>query len=130
MARDDKRVYHVKEKNMCKLLSTALPWDGRELLEDFEKYGDMSETARKYFEKADKPQPSKPILTLQQVNGFLDDFTKATKENEQLQVLQKVLNKCSSRELKWIWKLMDHDLKINIGPKYVLGALHPKAFDG
>ena len=25
---------------------------------------------------------------------------------------------------------MDHDLKINIGAKFVLTALHPKAFDG
>lgn len=26
--------------------------------------------------------------------------------------------------------MIDHDLNINIGPKFVLNALHPKAFDG
>ncbi len=33
-------------------------------------------------------------------------------------------------DLKWLCKIMDHDLKINIGAKYVLGALHPDAYDG
>jgi hypothetical protein len=47
MARDDKRVYHIKEKNMCKLLSTALPWSQNDLLDDFEGKGDMSETCKK-----------------------------------------------------------------------------------
>ncbi len=33
-------------------------------------------------------------------------------------------------DLKFICKIMAHDLKINIGSKFVLNALHPKAFDG
>jgi len=33
-------------------------------------------------------------------------------------------------DLKFICKLLAHDLKINIGSKFVLNALHPKAFDG
>jgi len=30
--------------------------------------------------------------------------------------------------LKLLCKIMDHDLRINIGPKFVLDAIHPKAF--
>lgn len=33
-------------------------------------------------------------------------------------------------DLKWLCKIIDHDLKINIGPKFVLGAIHPDAFEG
>ncbi len=29
-----------------------------------------------------------------------------------------------------MWKIIDHDLKINIGPKFLLAAIHPKAYEG
>ena len=36
----------------------------------------------------------------------------------------------SSEDLRYVTKLMDHDLKINIGEKFVLNALHPQAYEG
>lgn len=33
-------------------------------------------------------------------------------------------------DARYAMKLMDHDLKINIGPKFALNALHPKAYEG
>jgi hypothetical protein len=53
-----------------------------------------------------------------------------TKEDEQADLVSDLLDKCTGDDLKWFWKLMDKDLKINIGAKFVLAALHPKAFDG
>lgn len=32
-------------------------------------------------------------------------------------------------DVKYIVKIIDHDLRINIGAKYVLGALHADAYD-
>jgi hypothetical protein len=35
-----------------------------------------------------------------------------------------------SDDLKWICKIIDHDLKINVGAKFVMTALHPSAWEG
>ncbi len=90
-------------------------------------------------------------LTLKHVNDFLDQLTKLTKEDEQTDHFKKFLPKCTGGlidglntipslfkllfytcvdDLKWVCKVIDHDLKINIGAKFVLGALHPDAFEG
>jgi len=68
-------------------------------------------------------------LTLKQVDDFLDELTTVTKEDDQLRVLQKLLKKATPQDFRWIVKLIDKDLKINIGAKFALGALHPKLYD-
>jgi len=47
-------------------------------------------------------------------------------------VIRKIGNALNvkSEELKILCRLISKDLKIHIGPKYVLGALHPRAYDG
>ena len=69
-------------------------------------------------------------MTLKEVDDFLDKLTTVTKEDDQYAVLEKIIERCTGDDIKFFWKLMDHDLKINIGAKFVLNALHPKAFDG
>lgn len=82
-----------------------------------------------FFELSGKAQP-KSTLTLKEVNDFLESMNGQTKETEQAALLGKILKKCTGDDLKLIWKLLDKDLKINIGPKFVFNAMHPKAFDG
>jgi DNA ligase-3 len=67
-------------------------------------------------------------VTLAQVNKFLDNLTGVTKEDDQLQVFDNFFPSCTPYDLRWIAKIMDKDLKINIGPKYVLEAIHPKLY--
>jgi DNA ligase-3 len=69
-------------------------------------------------------------MTLKEVDQYLDKLTTVTKEEDQYAVLEKILERCTGDDIKFFWKLMDHDLKINIGAKFVLNALHTKAFDG
>ena len=46
LARDDPRVYNLREKAFAKVLSRILGCEIKDVLEDFEK-GDMSETSKK-----------------------------------------------------------------------------------
>eukprot|EP01117_Protostelium_nocturnum_P010644 TRINITY_DN3832_c0_g3_i2.p1 TRINITY_DN3832_c0_g3~~TRINITY_DN3832_c0_g3_i2.p1 ORF type:complete len:848 (+),score=249.92 TRINITY_DN3832_c0_g3_i2:325-2544(+) len=112
---------------MATVLSRILGIDSKEIKQDFEK-GDMSQTCKKFFEESGNPCKNS-TLTLSQVNQFLDTLTTLSKEDEQQKAFQKMLKKCTGDDLKYLWKIIDHDLKINIGPKFVLNALHPKAFD-
>lgn len=52
-----------------------------------------------------------------------------TKEDDQYELFAEILPVCTTEDVKNLCRLLDHDLKIKIGPKYVLGALHPYAFD-
>jgi DNA ligase-3 len=57
-------------------------------------------------------------------------MTGATKQEEQLKIFRKL---CEGRahveDVRYACRLICHDLRINIGAKYVLNALHPRAFD-
>lgn len=72
----------------------------------------------------------KSTLTLKNVDDFLESMNGQTKESDQLVLLTEIINNCTGDDLKMIWKLLNKDLKINIGPKFVFNAMHPKAFDG
>jgi DNA ligase-3 len=65
-------------------------------------------------------------LTLKEVDELLDRLSEVTKEEDQYEVWKR----CTGDDMKFLWKLIDHDLRINIGSKYVLTALHPDAFEG
>jgi len=43
--------------------------------------------------------------------------------------LASLLSVCTARDLNFVVRLIDKDLNINIGAKFVLQALHPQAFD-
>ena len=89
------------------------------------------------------------VLTLKMVDQYLEQLTTATKEDDQLDIISNFCDLCtpgtkistnispltshslkSSEDLRYVTKLMDHDLKINIGEKFVLNALHPQAYEG
>lgn len=130
LIRDDKRVFNIKEKQFVKLLcmdKTFKQVNHNEMIEHLLQ-GDCAETVKKYFQLTGHSR-SKSTLLLQQVDDFLTKLTTVTKEQDQLNVISPILNVCTGDDLKYIWKLIDHDLKINIGPKFVFNALHKKAFD-
>lgn len=69
------------------------------------------------------------MLTLKQVDRWLDKLTTLGKEDEQMPHLASLMSVCTSRDLNFVVRLIDKDLNINIGAKFVLQALHPQAFD-
>jgi DNA ligase-3 len=127
LCKDDKRVYNVKEKQIVKALSRVWHCPLQEIVADLDN-GDFSETARKFFEKYGQPQ-QRSSLTLKQVDDWLQELTKATKAVQQTNHFAMIVSKCTSMDLKILCRIIAHDLKINIGAKFVLGALHPQAWD-
>lgn len=93
MARDDKRVFNIREKQFVKFLSRELGCDLQKMITDLEK-GDPGETAKNCLEEAGKAQ-KRSTFTLNDVNNFLDNLTKVTKEDDQQAVLSPMISKCT-----------------------------------
>eukprot|EP00164_Ancoracysta_twista_P004258 GFYU01005737.1.p1 GENE.GFYU01005737.1~~GFYU01005737.1.p1 ORF type:complete len:638 (-),score=220.42 GFYU01005737.1:54-1697(-) len=125
---DDKRVYNLRDKSLMRVLSDVLGCSADRMIEHASMTGDCSHTAYKAYKKSSKA-PETSTLTLAQLDKFLTDLTKATKIAEQVPLFRDILRKCVPEDLKWLCKIIDHDLKINIGAKFVLEAFHPDAYE-
>ncbi|KZC14850.1 PREDICTED: DNA ligase 3 [Dufourea novaeangliae] len=123
-----KRVYNLQSKQLVKLFSRLLLQDEDEMLEHLEK-GDVAETIRVFFEKSVVVQPArKSVLTVQEVDQFLEDLTCLTKEDEQILHFRSIVSRCTSDDLRMIVRLIKHDLRINAGPKNILAAVDNDAY--
>ncbi|CAG2055015.1 unnamed protein product, partial [Timema podura] len=123
-----KRVYNLQSKQLIKLFSRLFKNDQDDMLEDLEK-GDVAETVATFFDRSKHCQPSKKSkLTLYEVDEFLTELSALTKEDEQTEHFKKIAPKCTSNDLKMIIRLIKHDLRINAGPKHILEAVHPDAY--
>ena len=129
LAKEDKRVYHLADKSLIKVIAGTLGEDEASLVSKLLKSGDASKTASQAWSQRDDV-PKKSTLTLSQVDEFLDSLVAVTKKADQVQLFTKRLwHKATSSDVLWLCRLITHDLRINIGAKYVLTALHPAAFD-
>lgn len=73
--------------------------DHDEMIEDLEQ-GDVAETISKYFETSIKIKPSKKsLLTMHEVDRFLNDLTKLTREEDQLQHFASITGKYVSSKM-------------------------------
>ncbi|XP_053981861.1 DNA ligase 3 [Hylaeus volcanicus] len=123
-----KRVYNLRDKQLLKLFSRLLHQDEDEMLEHLEK-GDVSETIRVFFLKSMAiKRADKSVLTIQEVDEFLEKLSCLTKEDEQLQHFRSIVSRCTGNDLKTIVRLIKHELRINAGPKHILEAVHEKAY--
>lgn len=124
----NKRVYNLQSKQLIKLFSQIFGASQEEMLEDLEQ-GDVAETVRIFFEDSDLLQPAKKsTLSLQEVDKYLDELAVVSREEEQLRVLKKIAKRCTGNDLKMIVRLIKHDLRIGTGPKHILEALNPTAY--
>ncbi|XP_076632497.1 DNA ligase 3 [Colletes latitarsis] len=122
------RVYNLRNKQLVKLFSRLLLQDEDEMLEHLEK-GDVSETIRLFYEKSVVyVPPHRSVLTIQEVDEFLNKLSFLTKEDEQTQHFRSIVPRCTANDLKMIIRLIKHDLRINAGPKHILGAVHEDAY--
>uniref|UniRef100_K7G6X8 DNA ligase n=1 Tax=Pelodiscus sinensis TaxID=13735 RepID=K7G6X8_PELSI len=100
-----------------------------EMVRDLEQ-GDVSETVRLFFEESKScPPAAKSLLTIQEVDEFLTQLSKLSKEDDQQSVLQDIASRCTGNDLKCIIRLIKHDLKMNAGAKHVLDAVDPNAYE-
>ncbi|NWT41553.1 DNLI3 ligase, partial [Chroicocephalus maculipennis] len=124
-----KIVYNLNDKQIVKLFSRIFNCNQEEMIRDLEQ-GDVSETIRLFFEQSKScPPAAKSLLTIQEVDEFLIQLSKLTKEDDQQSVLQHITRRCTGNDLKCIIRLIKHDLKMNAGAKHVLDALDPNAYE-
>ncbi|XP_026669281.1 DNA ligase 3 isoform X2 [Ceratina calcarata] len=124
-----KRVYNLQSKQLVKLFSRVLLQDEDEMLEHLEQ-GDVAETIRVYYGKSVASSPAqKSVLTLREVDEFLEKLSLMTKEDEQVNHFRSIISRCTADDLKMIIRLIKHDLRINTGPKHVLAAIHDQAYE-
>ncbi|KAK2581838.1 hypothetical protein KPH14_002304 [Odynerus spinipes] len=123
-----KRIYNLQSKQLIKLFARILHQDEEDMLEDLEK-GDIAETIRTFFESSTAITPSqKSLLTIQEIDQFLEHLSRLTKEDEQIDHFQSIIGRCTGNDLKMIIRLIKRDLRINAGPKHILGAVHEEAY--
>nr|XP_018909326.1 PREDICTED: DNA ligase 3 isoform X2 [Bemisia tabaci] len=123
-----KRVYNLQSKQLIKLFSRLFGADQDEMLEDLEQ-GDIAETIKNFFDRSQKLKPAKKsLLTLQDVDNFLERLTMLTKEEDQMAHFKQIAVKCTSNDLKMVIRLIKGDLRINAGAKPILTAIHEDAY--
>lgn len=123
-----KRIYNLQSKQLVKIFSDIFRTDQDSMLEDLEQ-GDVAETIGKFFDRSSAVSPAKKaVLTLQEVDTFLEYLSKLTREADQIDHFKSILPKCTTNDLKIIVRLIKHDLRINAGPKHILEALDPNAY--
>ncbi|NXL48686.1 DNLI3 ligase, partial [Podilymbus podiceps] len=119
-----KIVYNLNDKQIVKLFSRIFNCSQEEMVRDLEQ------TIRLFFEQSKScPPAAKSLLTIQEVDEFLIQLSKLTKEDDQQSVLQHITRRCTGNDLKCIIRLIKHDLKMNAGAKHVLDALDPNAYE-
>ncbi|XP_014598639.1 PREDICTED: DNA ligase 3 isoform X2 [Polistes canadensis] len=124
----NKRIYNLQSKQLIKLFARILLQDEESMLEDLEN-GDIAETIRIFFDSSTAVTPSaKSLLTIQEVDQFLEHLSHLTKEEEQINHFNSIIGRCTGNDLKMIIRLIKHDLRINAGPKHILGAVHEDAY--
>ncbi|XP_076168075.1 DNA ligase 3 [Ptiloglossa arizonensis] len=122
------RVYNLRKKQLVKLFSRVFLQDEDEMLEHLEQ-GDVAETIRVFYEKSSVVEPArKSLLTIQEVDEFLEKLSFLTKEEDQTRHFRSIVSRCTADDLKMIVRLIMGDLRINAGPKHILGAVHVDAY--
>lgn len=124
-----KRIYNLQNKQLIKLFARIFETDQNDMMEHFEQ-GDIGETIQHFFEKSGKVKPAtKSKLTVTDVDDFLEELSKLTKEDEQIDHFKSIVPKCTPNDLKVIIRLIRHDLRMNAGAKHILQGIHADAYE-
>lgn len=110
------------------MYSTVFNVDLDDMMEHLNK-GDVSETIRHYFKRSNGVKPvEKSVLNLGEVDGYLDELAKLTKENEQSLFLKKITKKFTLFDVRMFVRLIKKDLRIDAGTKVILESISPNAY--
>ncbi|AOP31861.1 ATP-dependent DNA ligase [Volepox virus] len=125
----DDRIYNMNDKQIIKLYSIIFKQPHKDMLQDL-GYGYIGDTIRTFFKTNSEICPrDSSVLTLQEVDSFLTSLSSVTKESHQIKLLTDIASVCTCNDLKCIVMLIAKDLKIKAGPRYVLNAISPHAYD-
>ncbi|CAG9787145.1 unnamed protein product [Diatraea saccharalis] len=123
-----KRVYNLKSKQLVKLFSRIFNIEHDDMLTDLEQ-GDVAQTIKDNFTKSRTVKAAlESTLTIQEVENFLEELSKLTKEEEQIYHFKKIIKKCTTDDILMLIRLIKGDLRINAGPKHILEGVHPDAY--
>ncbi|CAH0399223.1 unnamed protein product [Chilo suppressalis] len=123
-----KRVYNLKSKQLVKLFSRVFNTDHDDMITDLEQ-GDVAQTIKNYFTKSRNVKPaSESTITIHEVENFLEELSKLTKEEEQIYQFKLIVKKCTLDDILMLIRLIKGDLRINAGPKHILEGVHPDAY--
>ncbi|KAA8904713.1 hypothetical protein TRICI_005410 [Trichomonascus ciferrii] len=67
------------------------------------------------------------VVTIDQVNEWLDELTASSKTEDQVKVIQKFYDSMSSKELKWIIRIIVRSMRIGVTERTLLACWHPDA---
>ncbi|XP_063827368.1 DNA ligase 3 [Ostrinia nubilalis] len=124
-----KRVYNLKSKQLVKLFSRIFGCDHDDMLTHLEQ-GDVAQTIQHYFSRSKTIQPATDsTLTIHDVENFLEELSRLTREEEQIYQFKKIVRKCTSDDILMLIRLIKGDLRINAGPKHILDGVHPDAYN-
>lgn len=81
--------------------------------------GDVAETIKKYCDLSKKVDSQKTsVLTLQEVDKFLDELTEITKEDEQYKAFSNLCEKANGEDLKMVrfisYNFLFQNLRVHI----------------
>uniref|UniRef100_A0A1Y1KHU9 DNA ligase n=1 Tax=Photinus pyralis TaxID=7054 RepID=A0A1Y1KHU9_PHOPY len=126
---DCKRIYNLQSKQLIKLFSKMFGIDQSTMME-YLKQNDMGDTIFHFFEQSKKMKPStKSSLSINEVDGFLEQLSQLSKEDDQINHFKTIIPKCTANDLKIIVRLIKHDLRMNAGAKHILQGVHPDAYE-
>lgn len=124
-----KRVYNLKSKQLVKLFSRIFSTDHDDMLTHLEQ-GDVADTIQHFFTKSKTLKPATDsVLSIQNVDNFLQELSNFTKEDEQIYHFKKIVKNCTVNDIKMLIRLIKGDLRINAGPKHILEGVHPDAYN-
>ncbi|AAR83407.1 CNPV061 DNA ligase [Canarypox virus] len=125
-----KLIYNVNDKQIIKFFSKILKFEVEEINKYVVDTGDVAYVIGSFLKKSTSVYyATQSTLKLQDIDCFLTRLSKVTKEHDQIKEFKKIIPKCTPNDLRYIIRLVKHDLRMNIGPKHVLAALHEKAYD-
>jgi DNA ligase-4 len=67
------------------------------------------------------------VVTIDQVNEWLDELSASNKTEDQVKVIQRFYDNMSSKELKWIIRIIIRSMRIGVTERTLLACWHPDA---
>lgn len=96
----------MQNKQMVKIFSRIFATSEEEMIEDLEQ-GDVAETIGKFYEESSAVKaPKKSDLTIHDIDNYLDEMTKLSKEDDQQYLLKKILTRCTVNDIKMFIRLI------------------------
>ncbi|QRY18890.1 ORF-20 [Teiidae poxvirus 1] len=121
-----KLTYNLSDKQLVKIFNKLLRCDMSQEALDI---GDVAYVIGAYLKKTNSLEYAfTSTLMLHEVDEFLIRLSSLTKEADQIKEFKKIITRCTPNDLRQIIRLIKHDLRINMGAKHVLEALHKNAY--